>query len=143
MFDDFNKNQIIEIVKREKGDGVVVIARDRFVSGYTTQAPINQYGSATSSAQYKEESVLAVFKYYRSAIVANAGGLLMRCESTDPQDQRSCDAYLSGFLRGYMLRDFDQEDRGGKSICYPEKTIPKATQLRKVYIDHLTRLKFL
>jgi len=66
LFGDFNQREIIEIVHRENGDGVVALKSHRFVSGYSTQLPVNEYGSAHTSAEYSEASVLAVFKYVSS-----------------------------------------------------------------------------
>ena len=66
LFSDFNRDQILDIVKRENGDGVVTMNSQRFVSGYKTEMPMNQYGHAATSARYAEASVLAVFKYLDS-----------------------------------------------------------------------------
>lgn len=66
MFDEFNRQQVVELVKKNNGDGVVTLKSERFVSGYTTTMPINQYGSATTSPDYAKASVLAVFRYVSS-----------------------------------------------------------------------------
>ena len=63
LFGEFNRKQVTELVKANNGDGVVTVKSQRFVSGYTTQMPVNQYGSATTSPDYAEASVLAVFRY--------------------------------------------------------------------------------
>lgn len=66
LFGDFNRGKIVKIVLREKGDGVVLMRSQNYVSGYSTNMPGNQYGSATTTAEYSEASVLAVFKYVSS-----------------------------------------------------------------------------
>lgn len=66
LFGEFNRKQVVDLVKANNGDGVVTIKSQRFVSGYSTQMPINQYGSATTSPEYAEASVLAVFQYVSS-----------------------------------------------------------------------------
>ena len=66
LFDEFNIKQVIELVKENNGDGVVTVKSERFVSGYTTQMPINQYGSTTTSPEYAKASILAVFRYVTS-----------------------------------------------------------------------------
>lgn len=63
LFGEFNRKQIAKIINNNEGDGVVTLKSDRFVSGYTTQMPINEYGSITTSPEYAEASVLAVFQY--------------------------------------------------------------------------------
>lgn len=62
MFGKFNRQQIIDIVRREGGDGVVEVKNDRFVSGYTT----NQYSPVAVSPEYSTSSVMAVFRYVSS-----------------------------------------------------------------------------
>lgn len=63
LFGEYNRKQVTELVKANNGDGVVTVKSQRFVSGYTTQMPVNQYGSATTSPEYAEASILAVFRY--------------------------------------------------------------------------------
>jgi hypothetical protein len=66
LFGEFNRKQVSDLVKANNGDGVVTLKSQRFVSGYSTQMPINQYGSANTSPEYAEASVLAVFRYVSS-----------------------------------------------------------------------------
>jgi hypothetical protein len=63
LFGEFNRKQVADLIKANNGDGVVTVKSQRFVSGYTTQMPVNQYGSANTSPDYAEASVLAVFRY--------------------------------------------------------------------------------
>lgn len=63
LFGSYSQKQITEIVRHENGDGVVVASSKRFVSGYTTHMPMNEYDTARTSADYSKASVLAVFRY--------------------------------------------------------------------------------
>lgn len=63
LFGSYSQKQITDIVLREGGDGVVIMANKRFVSGYETHMPVNEYGSVRTSPDYSTASVLAVFQY--------------------------------------------------------------------------------
>lgn len=69
LFGKYSQQQITDIVTKEGGDGVVVMSSKQFVSGYTTQMPMNQFDVARTSPDYSTASVLAVFRY-----VSPAGG---------------------------------------------------------------------
>lgn len=62
MFGEFNRRQIIDIVKREGGDGVVELKSGRFVSGYR----VNEYSPVPVAPEYSKSTVMAVFRYIRS-----------------------------------------------------------------------------
>jgi len=71
LFGSYSQKQVTDIVLREKGDGVVIVSSKKFVSGYTTHMPMNQYDTARTSADYSKASVLAVFQYIDSESGAN------------------------------------------------------------------------
>jgi hypothetical protein len=63
LFGSYSQKLITGIVIREKGHGVIVMSSKRFISGYTTDMPMTQYGTATTSPEYSKVSTLAVFRY--------------------------------------------------------------------------------
>jgi len=63
LFGKFNRNQVIELVKTNNGDGVVLLDSGRFISGYSTTIPKINSGTVSTSPEYSNTSVLAVFRY--------------------------------------------------------------------------------
>lgn len=63
LFEKFNRNQIVKLVNQAQGDGIVKVKDRRFISGYDTQHPMNEYDNTQTTAEYSKASVLAVFKY--------------------------------------------------------------------------------
>jgi len=66
LFGNFNQGEIIEIIQNNNGDGVITLSNQKYISGYSTSAPINEYAPATTSAEYSNKSILSVFKYVNS-----------------------------------------------------------------------------